>query len=57
MNLNIKERLLLLGCLPKEGNFITLKIINQVQVSLSFDEKEVIEFELKLVDGNYAWNQ
>jgi len=41
MKLNTFERLILLAILPREGNFITLKIIRQLREALSFTEEEV----------------
>ena len=36
LKLSVYERLVLLNILPKEGNFITLKIIRQLREDLSF---------------------
>ncbi len=41
MKLSAFERLCLLSILPKEGSFITLKILRNLQNSLSFDEEEI----------------
>ncbi|MFA6972954.1 MAG: hypothetical protein WC208_16345 [Gallionella sp.] len=41
MELNVVERLNLLSILPKEGNFITLKIVHRLREALSFTELEV----------------
>ena len=43
MELTVSERLVLLGILPKEGDFTTLKIIRQLREELSFDEAENAE--------------
>jgi len=57
MNLNVFERLILLSILPKEGNFVTLKIIRKLREDLSFSEEEIAEIDLKLDDkGNATWN-
>jgi hypothetical protein len=40
MNLSVIERIQLLGVLPKEGDFSTLKIVRSLQNDLSFSEEE-----------------
>lgn len=47
MQLNVMERLLLLGILPKQGDFLTLKILRKLKESLSFSEKELEELSFK----------
>ena len=44
MNLNIMERIILLGILPKEGDYATLKILNKLKMALSFTEEEIKEW-------------
>ncbi len=58
MKLNVFERLALLNVLPKQGNFVTLKIIRELKEDLSFDEKEIKELELTVdsENGNATWN-
>jgi len=45
--LNIEERIALLNILPFEGNILTLKIIRDLQNSLSFSEEELKRFKMK----------
>ena len=40
MELTVKERLVLMGMLPKEGNFLTLRLMRKLRETLSFDEEE-----------------
>ena len=40
MELSVLERLMALGALPAEGDYATLKILNQLKLSLSFSEKK-----------------
>lgn len=56
MVLTVKERLLLGGILPKQGDFSTLKIVTKLQLDLSFSEEEhkVLQFVSK--DGMINWN-
>jgi len=44
MNLSIMERIILLGILPKEGDYATLKILNTLKMALSFTEEEIKEW-------------
>ena len=59
IKLNVYERLVMLNILPKEGNFITLKIVRQLREGLSFDEKEIKELKLTIdpAKGNATWEQ
>lgn len=59
MKLSVFERLVLLHTLPKEGNYVTLKIIRQLREALSFDEAEIEKLELKIdpEKGNASWNK
>lgn len=47
MNLNIPERIALLGVLPQQGNVITLRIIRELQTRLSFTEEELEHYNIK----------
>jgi len=44
MELSVLERLMALGALPAEGDYATLKILNQLKLSLSFSEKEIADW-------------
>ena len=56
MNLNVLERITALGILPSEGNFATLKIVNDLRLSLSLTEDEYKEFEIKQEGNQATWN-
>jgi len=62
MKLNLLERFTILKILPQEGNFATLKILNNLKSVLSPSEEEFKEFEIKphVVDGKQTdkivWN-
>jgi len=45
--LNIPQRIALLNILPFEGNVVTLRIIRELQNSLSFSESEMKQFNIK----------
>ena len=56
MELNVKDRLLLLSVLPKEGNITTLKIVRKLREDLSFSEEEHKELNFQESDGKLAWD-
>jgi len=43
MQLNVLERLALLEVVPKEGDFVTLKLVRKLRESLAFSEAEIKE--------------
>lgn len=47
IKLTFNERLTILGILPQEGNFTTLKILRDLQEALSFTEEEYKKYEIK----------
>ncbi len=55
MELGVFNRIILLNILPKEGDFITLKIIRKLREDLSFDEVELKALELKQDEGKVFW--
>ena len=50
MQLNILERLALLEIIPKEGDFVTLKLVRKLRETLSFSEVEIAQ-----IDFNQNW--
>ena len=53
MKLNVHDRLMLQSLLPKEGNFINLKLVRKAKEALSFNEEELKALNIKevVVDG------
>ena len=47
MKLEVYERLVLMNLLPKEGDFITLKLVRKLREALSFNEREVAEINFR----------
>ena len=45
MKLTVLERLLALGVMPKEGSYITLKVIRRGQEELSFTDEEIKKYK------------
>lgn len=57
MVLNIAERLILLSILPQQGDFITLRIIRDLQSILSFTEEELKDFKLEKLNDGFKWDK
>lgn len=56
MKLNVGERLTLMGILPSENNFVTLKLIRGLMEKLGLKNEEFKEFEIKEEDNRVMWN-
>jgi len=56
MELGVKDRLILLGVLPKEGNITTLKIVRKLREELSFNEEEHKLLNFREKAGMTVWN-
>ena len=56
MKLNLLERVMILNILPKEADFVTLKIMNNLKESVAPSEDEYKEFEIKQVNDRLMWN-
>jgi len=59
MQLGILERLVLLSVLPKEGDFMTLKVLRNLREDLSFSEAEhkELQFSRNAETGNIEWQK
>jgi len=55
MKLQVIERITLLQILPKEGNYVTFKILIELKSALSVTEKEYKEFKMSEKDGIISW--
>ena len=47
MKLTVLERIMLQEILPKEGDFITLKLVRKLREALAFSEKEIAEIAFR----------
>lgn len=54
--LNVPERLLLMGVLPQEGNFVTLKTIRDTMDNVGFKEEEIKLYDIKTENQLTKWN-
>ena len=52
MKLTVSERFVLLGVLPPEGNFATLRIVRDLGKNLSFSEEEIKDYSIKIGVNN-----
>jgi len=57
MKLTLGERFIVLGILPKESNFATLRISRELQKVLAPTEKEFKEFEIHQEGDQLKWNK
>ena len=57
MNLTLLERLVILSVLPKEGDYATLRILQNLKLSLSFTEEETTAWGIATVDNRTTWKQ
>ena len=54
--ISVGERMTLLGVLPKEGNFATLKVVRKLQEELSFSEEEFKKYGIVQEKDQIRWN-
>jgi len=57
MKVNVRERLALNQVLPKEGDFATLKSLQEARTNILLSEEEVKEFEYKQEGNTIKWNE
>jgi len=57
MHLSVKERLVLISVLPREGDFLTLKSLRKVREALSFTEEEQRDLDFTSEGGVINWNE
>lgn len=57
--LNVGERIVALSVLPKEGNFVTLRLVRNLgeKLGLSADEHEKYEIKINTETGIASWNK
>lgn len=56
VELNIVERLVLMDLLPKEGNFVTLKIVRKNLDNLGFNDAELKEYDMTSAENTVNWD-
>ena len=56
MKLNVPERLMLLQVVPKEGNFLTLKVVRDLTSTLAMNDEEFKDFGITQDGDQITWN-
>jgi len=56
MKLNVLERMMLLNVLPREGSFVTLKVVADLRDELGFSETEHKKYKFVETEGRVTWN-
>jgi len=56
MILTVKERLLLLNVLPREGDITTLRVVRQLREALSFSEEEHATLNFVTEGNELKWS-
>ena len=56
MEFTILERITLQELLPKQEDYVTMKIIRDLRMELSFSEKEIKDFEINQTNSHITWN-
>ncbi len=59
MILTLQERLAILSILPSQGDFVTLKVLDKLRMSVALTEKEIEDWgvEQDLEAGNVKWKE
>lgn len=54
-NLTLSDRFAVLGILPAQGNFATLKIVRKLREQLSLTETEIKEYKVVQIGEQITW--
>ena len=57
MNLTLLERLMVLSVLPKEGDHATLKVLQNLKMSLAPSEEEIRNWGITSEEGKTFWKE
>jgi len=57
VGLTVLERLAVLNTLPKEGNYITLKVLRGLVTKVGFQSEEIAELGITYNDEGSSWNE
>ena len=61
MDFNITDRFALLNILPMQGSIVTLRLVQELKMSLSFSEEEIEKWKInnKLIEGGaiVTWDE
>lgn len=56
MKLRLKERFMLIQVLPQIGNYVTLKILRDLQESLAVTEEDIKKYNIKYEKEMASWD-
>jgi hypothetical protein len=57
MQLNVNERLVIIGVIPEKGNFKTMSTVEKLRKTLYLSEEEVEEYEFIQKGNAFSWNK
>jgi len=57
IGLDVGERMIAIGVLPREGNIVTLKIIRDLKTRLGISAQEYQDFGIVQDEEKFSWNQ
>jgi len=57
MILNVHERLVLLSIIPKEGDYVTLRILRELRMALGLTEEEIKKWNVVQADTRVTWDE
>jgi hypothetical protein len=57
IELTIPERLHTMGLLPKEGNFLTLRVTRELISKIGFSADEITKYEIREENDLIKWNE
>lgn len=55
--MNVGERLITISILPRNGSFITMKVVQGIIGKLSMTSADIISYDICESDGNVRWNE
>ncbi len=55
-DLDILERINLLGLLPSKGNLITVRIVSELRQTIGFSEREISDWKIKTEGEQITWD-
>ena len=55
--LKVAERVILMGLLPKEGDYLTYKIVHQLKDNVGFSEEDIKTFNIRQENDMLLWDK
>jgi len=58
MKLNIAERIMLLGVLPRQSDYVSLRIMEELRMNAGFSQAELDKYKIEsFKDGSLKWEK